>query len=356
MRVVYNSFHGRFSDNPRALYERLRDLPGTEHVWLLDPAHAAAFPDDVETVRIDGPQARAALESADLVVACTHTEIEWRKRHGARYLQTWHGTPLKRVHRDVLWAPPGRLDWLDRDIARWDVLLSPNPVSSLRLRRAFGFDKEVWETGYPRNDILSSPDAGAVRVDVRRALGVPEDATVVLYAPTWRDDEGYGRLPSVPMRLDLPALVSRLEEGGRPHTVIARVHNLMTGRLQTPMGPGVVDVSWHPDVRDLYLAADVLVTDYSSVMFDFALTGKPMVFYAYDLARYRDEVRGFYFDLLPDAPGPVVGDLDALAEAVLAVDADRERYAARYQRFRSTYGILEDGHATDRVLECLGLL
>ena len=154
MHVVYNSFHGRFSDNPRALYERLRDRPGTEHTWLLDPPHAAAFPEDVRTVPIDGPDARAALESADLVVAGTHTEVEWTKRPGTTYLQTWHGTPLKRIHHDVLLAPPGRLDYLDRDVARWDVLLSPNPASTPRLRKAFGFDGPVWETGYPRNDRL----------------------------------------------------------------------------------------------------------------------------------------------------------------------------------------------------------
>ena len=356
MRVVYNSFQGRFSDNPRALYERLRDLPGTEHVWLLDLPHAAAFPDDVETVSIDRPEARTVLESADLVIAGTHTEVEWRKPEGARYLQTWHGTPLKRVHRDVLWAPPGRLDRLDLDIARWDVLLSPNPVSTPRLRQAFGFEKEVWETGYPRNDLLLSPEADRVRTDVRRACGVPEDVTVVLYAPTWRDDEGYGDSTSIPMRLDLPALVSRLDGSGRPHMVLARGHNLVTGRLQTPRGPAVVDVSWHRDIRELYLAADVLVTDYSSVMFDFSLTGKPMVFYAYDLGRYRDQIRGFYFDLLPDAPGPVVADADALAEALLRVEDDKERYAERYARFRATYGVLEDGRATQRVLERLGLV
>ena len=174
MHVVYNSFNGRFSDNPRAIHERLRDRPGTEHTWLLDPAHAAAFPDDVRTVAIDSPGARAALESADLVVAGTHTEVEWTKSAGTTYLQTWHGTPLKRIHYDVLLVPPGRLDYLDLDVARWDVLLSPNPVSSPRLRKAFGFDGPVWETGYPRNDLLLSPGRrrgarrGACRARARR--------------------------------------------------------------------------------------------------------------------------------------------------------------------------------------------
>jgi CDP-glycerol glycerophosphotransferase len=354
MKVVYQSFGGRFSDSPRALFERLRGRPGTEHVWLLDPAHAATFPADVVTARIDRPEARDALEAADLVVAGTHTEVEWTKSPGTTYLQAWHGTPLKRIHHDVLLVPPGRLAELDRDIARWDVLLSPNPVSTPRLRKAFGFDGPVWETGYPRNDLLLGPRAAATRSDVRRGLGLADDERVVLYAPTWRDDEKYAGAGDVPMHLHLGALAARLTASGRRHRVLARVHNLMTDRSHAEPAPGVVDVSLHPDVNELYLAADVLVTDYSSVMFDFALTGRPMVFYAYDLDRFRDEIRGFYFDLLPEAPGPVVRTEDDLVDALLHLDP--AAYAGRYATFRSTYGGLEDGHATDRVLERLGLL
>ena len=354
MRVVYQSFQGRFSDSPRAIHERLRDRPGTEHVWLLDPAHADAFPDDVATVRIDRPEARVALESADLVVAGTHTEVEWTKPPGTTYLQTWHGTPLKRIHNDVLLVPPGRLAELDRDIERWDVLLSPNPVSTPRLRKAFGFDGPIWETGYPRNDLLVGPAAASTRCDVRRELGLADDETAVLYAPTWRDDEKYAGLTDVPMHLHLGALAERLTRSGTPHRVLARVHNLMTDRSHAESAPGVVDVSLYRDVRELYLAADVLVTDYSSVMFDFALTGKPIVFYAYDLDRFRDEIRGFYFDLLPEAPGPVVRTETELVEALLHLD--RDRFADLYAAFRATYCCLEDGHATDRVLERLGLL
>jgi CDP-glycerol glycerophosphotransferase len=357
MHVVYNSFHGRFSDNPRAIYERLSVRPGVEHTWLLDPPHADAFPPDVATVLVDSPQAREALESADLVVAGTHTEVDWTKSPGTTYLQTWHGTPLKRIHYDVLLAPPGRLDYLDLDVARWDVLLSPNAASTPRLREAFGFDGPVWETGYPRNDLLFVAHAEAVRSDVRAELGLKDDETAVLYAPTWRDDEKFREgAPEIPIALDLGALVERLCDRGGPHQVLARLHNMMTDRSQLPSAPGVVDVSLYRDVRELYLAADVLVTDYSSVMFDFALTGKPMVFYAYDLDRFRDEIRGFYFDLAPQAPGPVVTNEDGLLDALLRQLDLRSEYAGSYRDFRATYGHLEDGHATDRVLAGLGLL
>lgn len=362
MRIVYHSFLGRYSDSPRAIYERLRERPDLEHTWLQDPAHAAAFPDGVDVVGVSDPRVREVLEAADLVVANTHTEFDWDKPAGTTYLQTWHGTPLKRIHYDVLLVPPGRLDYLDRDVARWDVLLSPNAVSTPRLRAAFGYDGPVWETGYPRNDLLLGPSAPAARAEVRAELGIAEDEQAVLYAPTWRDDEKFDEeVEDIPLRLQLGALVERLDAAsvragdGRRHRLLARTHNMVSDRSHAEEAPGVLDASYFRDVSELYLAADVLVTDYSSVMFDFALTGKPMVFYAYDLDRYRDEIRGFYFDLFPDAPGPVATTEDELVERLVQLETNKERYAARYHAFRHTYGHLEDGHATDRVLQRIGL-
>jgi CDP-glycerol glycerophosphotransferase len=354
VRIVYNSFHGRYSDSPRAIFERLRDRDGLQHVWLAHRDHGAAFPDGVTTVDIDGPDARGALESADLVVASSHTEVDWDKPETTTYLQTWHGTPLKRIHYDVLWAPPGRLERLDEDIARWDLLLSPNPVSTPRLRKAFGYDREVLESGYPRNDLLSSPRASEVGAKVRSHLGIPTGATTVLYAPTWRDDDVLRDTTSdVPFALDPHEFASAC---GPDQVLLVRAHNLATGRSRMSEIPGVHDVSYYPDVRDLYAAADVLVTDYSSVMFDFAITGRPLVFYAYDHDRFRDSIRGFYFDLLSDdAPGPVVRTQSDLVATLGRLPEVVEEYAGRYREFRRTFTALEDGHATDRVLERLGL-
>ena len=261
---------------------------------------------------------------------------------------------MKRVHYDVLWAPPGRLARLDRDVEKWDVLLSPNAVSTPLLRQAFRFAGEIWETGYPRNDVLSGPGRLRRRRRTRALLGLGPETTVVLYAPTWRDDECFeeGR-GQVPLGLDVQTLVRSL---GRKTAVLVRAHNLMTGRVEVPAGEGIRDVSYYPDVRDLYLAADVLVTDYSSVMFDFAITGKPMVFYTYDLARFRDSIRGFYFDLEPLAPGPLVHTVDDLADVLREPSLLRDTFEGRYRMFQQTFSHLEDGGATTRVLERLGLV
>ncbi|MEV7428447.1 CDP-glycerol glycerophosphotransferase family protein [Nocardioides sp. NPDC092400] len=353
MKIVWNSFHGRFSDNPRALWERVADRPGLEHVWLADQEHLAAFPDGVTTVDIDSPAATEALESADLLVANTHTEVEWTKPAGTTYVQTWHGTPLKRIHRDVLWAPEGRLDRLDHDIAKWDLLLSPNAASTPRLRGAFGFTGEVLESGYPRNDLLSLPESREAGARVRASLGVPDGAKVVLYTPTWRDDEAFaeGR-PEVPLALDVDRFAAAL---GPEHVLLVRAHNMVTGRSRIAAVPHVHDVSYHPDVRDLYCAADVMVTDYSSTMFDYAITGRPIVHFAYDLERFQDSVRGFYFDLVPEAPGPIVRTTGELVDVIGDLERVEKEHAAQYAAFRERYTSLEDGRATDRVLERLGL-
>jgi len=357
VRFVYNSFEGRYSDNPRALYETLVARGGDhEHVWLADPAHADGFAAArVPTAGFGTPEGLAALTEADVLVANTHTDVPWTKRPDAIYLQTWHGTPLKRIHWDVLWAPPGRLQRLSRDVERWDLLVSPNRASTPLLRGAFRYDGEVVESGYPRNDVLSAPDRDEARAAVRAELGIPPGRTVVLYAPTWRDVEvfapdesrltGEFRLP-----FDVGAFTEQL---GGDHVLLLRLHYMLTSRFRPAEHPAVRDVSFYADISRLYLAADVLVTDYSSAMFDFAITGRPILFFTYDLDDYRDRARGFYFDFTPVAPGPLLRTTRAVLDALRDLSAVSARHAEAYARFRERFCHLEDGRASERVLDRL---
>jgi CDP-glycerol glycerophosphotransferase len=352
MRLVYNAFAGRFADSPRALYEELVRRGGDhEHVWLADPKHLDSFPEGVETAILDSPEGIAALEACDALVANTHTEVEWQKKPGAVYLQTWHGTPLKRIHWDVLWAPEGRLERLQRDVDRWDLLVSPNAASTPLLRGAFRYQGEVLETGYPRNDVLSGPERDAIRARVRERLGIAEGTRAVLYAPTWRDDVVFAG-GDEPLELDLD--VERVaQELGQDHCLLLRLHYMLTGRLKAFGSDAIQDVSFYPDISELYLAADVLMTDYSSVMFDFAVTAKPQLFFTPDLETYRDTTRGFYFDFEPVAPGPLLTDTDGVIATLRDLPTVGAQYADRYATFRERFSHLEDGHATERVLDRL---
>ena len=349
MRIVYNSFNGRYSDSPAAVHQGLlRRGDEHEHLWLRDPMREGGFPAGTSTRQIHTPSAVAALESADLVISDSHLEMDWTKKPGARYVQTWHGTPLKRVHADIVKPLPGMTEWLSLDVDRWDVLLSPNRHSTAALRSAFGWQGPVLETGYPRNDVLLSADAPGIRARVRHDLSLTGEQTAVLYTPTFRDDILAQRGPEAETALALDAaFIEGLEQDC---VLLVRLHYKLRGRAVLPEHPRVRDVSHHPDVADLYLAADAMVTDYSSTMFAVAVTGKPLIFFPYDLDRYQ-RLRGFYFDLSEQAPGPVVRTPEQLLDSLRNPSALAREHAPAYRRFQERFCHLDDGHATRRFLD-----
>jgi len=348
-RAFYNSFNGQFSDSPRAIYEELvRRRPDMEHTWIAD---RDGFPAGATKV---APYSLGYLREAGragYVIANRQMPDNFRSREGAVYVQTWHGTPLKRIGFDNdRWKEnPRGLDAMARDFAKWDYLVSQNQFSTEIFRRAFRFDGEVLETGYPRNDVLSSPEAPATRARVRAELGIEDGVRAILYAPTWRDnliDEG-GAL-KFSLALDLDRLEAELGAGNR---LLLRLHHLVRPSANAEFGALALDVSDHPDIRDLYLAADVLITDYSSAMFDFAVSGKPIVFFCYDLDEYRDSVRGFYFDLEAEAPGAVCRTTDAVIDALRDLDSVHAANAASYARFRERFCPFDDGGSAARVVQ-----
>jgi CDP-glycerol glycerophosphotransferase len=337
--VLFDSWHGTYSDNPRAISEglRLRD-PAYEQFWTTDdagsPYHTRRYLE--------------ALGRARYVVTNVNMPGYYRKKRGTTYVQTWHGTPLKRIGFDIERPTfPGSRSYLAGlagDVAKWDVLVSPNRFSTEVFRRAFRYEGRIIETGYPRNDVLSSSGAGGIGETVRKHLGVPERASVVLYAPTWKDTESFE------LELDLRQLT---EELGSDWRLLLRAHIRVADTAGQQAAGHVINVSDYPDIRDLYLAADVLLTDYSSAMFDFAVTGKPMLFYTYDLAHYRDEVRGFCFDFEREAPGPLLVTTADVCEALQELDDVTRRYADPYAHFVERYCYLEDGRASERVIDAV---
>ncbi|NUS49915.1 MAG: CDP-glycerol:glycerophosphate glycerophosphotransferase, partial [Nocardioidaceae bacterium] len=288
-----------------------------------------------------------AMCSAGAYVTNAAAPYWWHKPDGQVQVQTWHGTPLKRIGED---RGPGDFNtWrhrrhVARQAAAWDVMVSQSPFCSRAYRSAFGYDGRILDSGYPRNDLLRSPEADAVRSDVRRRLGVAPDQRAVLYAPTWR--EYLGTRDAKPLLLDAERVAAAL-----PGThVLVRGHYNSIGQADVFVGhPWVHDVTGYPDVADLFLAADALVTDYSSVVFDYALTDRPIVLLTPDLEQYRDVERGFYLDIEEIAPGPLVRTTDEVVD-VLGAGDDR---AAGRASFRERFCPWDDGGASGRVVDYL---
>jgi CDP-glycerol glycerophosphotransferase len=234
--------------------------------------------------------------------------------------------------------------WAEQ-LASWRYLLSPSPFATPVLQQAFGFEGEVLELGLPRNDLLASPEA--VSAMVRTRLGIRDGARVILYAPTYRDHvvDRRGRY-RLDQHLDVERVMGALDADSY---LLIRKHPLVADAVETAGHARVIDVSLWPDATELLTAADVLVTDYASIVFDFALTGRPILFFAYDLDTYRD-IRGFYVDLEAEAPGPLLRTTDELVEALRSEPAD---YAERYRAWRERFCELDDGRASARLVDRL---
>jgi CDP-glycerol glycerophosphotransferase len=192
--------------------------------------------------------------------------------------------------------------------------------------------------------VLRAPDRDAVRARVRAALDLPDATQAVLYVPTWRDSFEHT------LELDLPLLHREL---GETTTMLVRAHGLTAHTDRGQDGPGVRNVSRWPDVTELYLAADVLLTDYSSAMIDFATTGKPLLLYTHDLERYRDEIRGFTIPFEEEVPSPLLRTSAEVAAALADVPAATAPYRERYAAWAARFCPWDDGGAAARAVDAV---
>ncbi|GAA3761862.1 hypothetical protein GCM10022240_13070 [Microbacterium kribbense] len=334
--VFFESFYGRnASDNPLAIDRELaRVAPEVTRYWSVVDLSVPVPPGAVPIVE-GSPQWWRARGAARLLVVNDWLRRRYERRRGQHVIQTWHGTPLKRLALHRHGFDLRRAFAVVRESRRWDVLLAQNPYAAGILSRAYAFGRRpIWVEGYPRNDVLVGGDGAAARA----RLGIGTGERVLLYAPTWRDDR-----EQIVDFLDLEALARQTGA-----VVLVRGHSRTLAPGRDAAGARVIDVTAFGDTAQLMLAADILITDYSSVMFDFSVTGKPIFFLVPDIDHYRGDLRGFYFDLAAHAPGPLVQTQEQLVAAI--ADHDPARFATDYARWRDRFNAREDGHAAERVL------
>ncbi|AQS69312.1 CDP-glycerol glycerophosphotransferase family protein [Streptomyces pactum] len=345
--VVYCAYWGRgYACNPAAIHAKARELaPHLRSVFLVEPDRAHTVPKDVDHAVIGSRRYWEVLARATYLVNNANFAEGVVKRPGSVHLQTQHGTPLKTMGVDqstypVVAAASGSFTKLLGRVDRWDHNLSANRHSTQMWERAFPGSYEHLEYGYPRNDVYCTATADDV-ARVRRELGVPEGKTAVLYAPTHRDYEsGFGA-----GGLDLEAFC---EAAGEDVVVLLRAHYFYDRGGRRGSGR-VVDVTSHRSSEDVCLAADALVTDYSSIMFDYANLDRPIVVYADDWDVYR-ETRGVYFDLMAAPPGPVARTPEELARIFRDGSYAGRESAALRAAFRERFCEFDDGRAAERVV------
>ncbi|QUI32015.1 CDP-glycerol:glycerophosphate glycerophosphotransferase [Streptomyces alfalfae] len=354
--AVYGAYWNRgVSCNPAAIHAKARELaPHIRGVWVVSGRNKHKVPAGVEYVIEGSRRYWEAMARATYLVNNSSFPGGFTKRPGQVYLQTHHGTPLKTMGLDQRRYPAGThgisfqkvLDHTDQ----WDLSLSSNPHSTEVWERVYPSTAyRALEAGYPRNDVYYTTDDEEI-ARIRTRLGVGDGRTVLLYAPTHRDYQK-GFQP----RLDLARFAERL---GPSYVVLVRAHYFYGVAAGLDRHPQLVDVTGHARVEDLCLAADALVTDYSSLMFDYACLDRPIVTYAPDWQAYR-LARGTYFDVLSGRPGETPGATatteDALAQLFRDGAWDSPKAAALRSAFRARFCPYDDGGAAERVVRELFL-
>lgn len=363
-KMYFQTFSGRgYSDSPKAIYEYMissSEYADFEFVWSFQEPEKFRFLENDRTrlVKFRSMQDNKELRTAKYWISNYRMLDYQHPRKSQIYVQCWHGTPLKRLGYD-LESSDNSMNSIEEirekyrtDASKFKYILSPSPFTTEKFASAWNLHKtnqmyKIIEEGYPRNDRLTNATEKEREI-LRNSLDV-EGKKVILYAPTWRDNqhtsgEGY----TYKSELDFDKLYSEL---GDEYIILFRAHYLVANSFDFDRYKGFVrDVSGYSEINDLYIASDILITDYSSVFFDYANLRKPILFYMYDLEEYANELRGFYIGL-EELPGPVVIEETLLAKEIK--NCEKWKPNEKYESFCRKYNPKDDGHATERVLKSI---
>ena len=367
--IIFGAYNGKsYACSPKAIYEYMlshSEFDEYKFVWIFDEPEKYKFLEknrDTVLVKNAGRECEKYLHIAKYWIFNFRALDFWKPSKEQVYVQCWHGTPLKKLGYDIersnnaMNSPYEIRSKYDNDAKRLDYLVSPCDFVTEKFRTAWNLKKHrkedaVLQIGYPRNDYLSNYDEEDA-LKIKKALGLENDnRKIILYAPTWRDnqhDAVNGYVYENPV--DFDKLKASLE---KDYIILFRAHYLVADDFDFEAYKGFVyNASYYDDINELYIISDLLITDYSSVFFDYAILNRPMLFYMYDMEEYRDELRGFYIDV-NSLPGEIVTTEDALLEAIERVDYSPEKNKKALADFNAEYNTMNDGNATQRLLRII---
>lgn len=364
--VIFESqYGGKFDDNPKAIYEHIKQTNTEKYqlFWSINYRNRDIINDeDVQVLYRFSIRWLYYMARAKYWIVNSRMPKWLPKRKETKYVQTWHGTPLKKLalDMDTIGMPGNSLEAYKKsflkETKKWDYLIAPNQYSKDIFKSCFAFEKVFIDSGYPRNDVLFHKNNRKDINGIKKKLGLPLDKKVILYAPTWRDDYYISRGK---YRFKMPFDLDKMAEIlGDEAVIIFRAHYLVAESLDgIAERPNFFNFSIKEDISDLYLVSDMMITDYSSVFFDYANLTRPILFFAYDYEHYRDHLRGFYFDIEKESPGPFVTKTEDFYSYLSDYIKNGEfiHYQPKLITFHDTFCEWEDGHASQEVLEEIGI-
>lgn len=365
--IFFEAYNGRnYACSPKALYEYMiknKKFNDYKFVWAFKNINQHKILKNKNTivVKTNSKEYFKYLSLSKYWIVNSLIDVSIKKKKNQIYLQCWHGTPLKKLRYDieVKGAVLNTISEIrkrnDLDAIKFDYFISPSKFCTEKFISAFnlkklGKDNIIVEKGYPRNDYLFNYKKEDID-KIKKLLKLPKDKKVILYAPTFRDNQhtsGVGYTYNLGINFD-----KMQKKLSKDYIILFRTHYFVSNSFDfSKYDKFIYDVSKYDDINDLYIISDLLITDYSSVFFDFANLKKPMIFYMYDLDDYKNNLRDFYFDL-NILPGPIVKQEDDLIKEIKNIDNYDELYHDKYIKFNEKFNYLDDGKSTERVVEVI---
>lgn len=361
--ILFEAYNGRnYACSPKAIYEymikdeRFKDY---KFVWAFKDPTKYKFDKNTIIVKSNSKDYFKYLASSKYWIVNSLVDVSIKKKKNQIYLQCWHGTPLKKLRYDIE-VKGSVLNTIseirkrnDLDAVKFDYFISPSNFCTEKFTSAFNLKKLgkediIIEKGYPRNDYLFNFKKDDV-INIKKNLNLP-NKKIILYAPTFRDNQhtsGVGY--NYNLGIDFDKLQKKLS---KDYIILFRTHYFISNSFDfSKYKDFIYDVSNYDDINELYIISDLLLTDYSSVFFDFANLRRPMLFYMYDLDDYKNNLRDFYFDL-DILPGSIIKKEDDLIKKIKSINYD-DFYNDKYKKFNQKFNYLDDGNATKRVVEVI---
>lgn len=365
--IFFEAFGGRnYTCSPKAIYEKIltmKEFKDFKFVWaFVDPSKHDVLNDKRLTiVKTNSKDYYKYLSIAKYWIVNSIIDEGIIKKKNQVYVQCWHGTPLKKLRYDieVNGAVLNTIEEIrernDRDARKFDYFISPSKYCTEKFTSAFnlkalGKENIIIEKGYPRNDFLFNKTKKDVD-SIKKKLGLPLDKKVIFYLPTFRDNQhtsGVGYTYNLAIDFD-----SLKKKFSKDYVILFSPHYFIANSIDLSKYKGFVfNVARYDEINELYLVSDIIMTDYSSVFFDFANLKRPMLFYMYDFDDYQNNLRDFYISL-DELPGPISKTQDELENNLKNIDSIFKDYKGKYEKFNKKYNYLDDGNASERVIKVI---